>query len=131
VLTVAKTGGPWLVVLALLLTGCAGAGPTMAELQDRPIDRTWRSSANPGAVTQCVQEQIDQESGYFNSLAYLPTQMEERDGGWRLVARAQAQYPAFIVGARPAAGGSQVELRAWGSWPERIAPVIDRCVKSP
>ncbi|HEY7251017.1 MAG TPA: hypothetical protein VIG37_11015, partial [Methylomirabilota bacterium] len=88
----AKTGGPWLVVLALLLTGCAGAGPTMAELQDRPIDRTWKSAADPGAVTQCVQEQIDQESGYLNSLAYLPTQMEERDGGWRLVARAQAQY---------------------------------------
>ncbi|HEY7253080.1 MAG TPA: hypothetical protein VIG37_21455 [Methylomirabilota bacterium] len=127
----AKTASPWLVVLALLLTGCAGAGPTMAELQDRPIDRTWRSSGSPGAVTQCVQDRIDQESGAFNSLAYLPTQMEERDGGWRLVARAQAQYPAFIVGARPAAGGSQVELRAWGSWPEHIGPVIDRCVKSP
>ena len=103
----ARTGTRWLIVPLLLLTGCAG--PSMAELQDR----------------------LDQETGYFNSLAYLPTQMEERDGGWRLVARAQAQYPAFIIGARPATGGSQVELRAWGSWPERIAPVIDGCVKSP
>ncbi len=125
----ARTRTRWLVVLLLLLTGCAG--PSMAELQDRPVDRTWRSSADPGSVTQCVQDRLDQETGYFNSLAYLPTQMEERDGGWRLVARAQAQYPAFIIGARPATGGSQVELRAWGSWPERIAPVIDRCVKSP
>src|SRR4030095_13183795 len=96
-----------------LLSGCAG--PSMAQLQDRPVDRTWRASADPGSVIQCVQDAIDQETGYFNSLAYLPTQMEERDGGWRLVARAQAQYPAFIVGARPAPGGSPGELRARGS----------------
>lgn len=127
VLTVPRAGTRWLVVPMLLLSGCAG--PSMAELQDRPVDRTWGSSASPGAVTQCVQDQLDQETGYFNSLAYLPTQMEERDGGWRLVGRAQAQYPAFIIGAHPASGGSQVELRAWGSWPDRIGPVIDRCVK--
>jgi hypothetical protein len=126
---VARTETRWLVVSLLLLSGCAG--PSMAQLQDRPVDRTWRASADPGSVIQCVQDALDQETGYFNSLAYLPTQMEERDGGWRLVARAQAQYPAFIIGARPATGGSQVELRAWGSWPDRIGPVIDRCVKSP
>ena len=125
----ARTGTRWLLVPMLLLTGCAG--PTMAELQDRPVDRTWQALANPAAVTQCVQDQLDQESGYFNSLAYLPTQLEERDGGYRMVARAQAQYPAFIISTRPATGGAHVELRAWGSWPERIGPVIDHCAKSP
>jgi hypothetical protein len=113
----------------LLLAGCAG--PTMAELQDRPVDRTWKASVHPATVTQCVQDQLDQESGYFNSLAYLPTQLEERDGGYRMVARAQAQYPAFIISTSRATGGANVELRAWGSWLERIGPVIDRCVQAP
>jgi hypothetical protein len=108
----------------LLATACA---PSVAELRDRPVDATYASPSSASAVVQCVRQDLDRQSGITNGLAYLLTATEQDGDTVSLTARYDAKYPVFVVSARPDGTGSTVDVRAWATWPGRIAPVVERC----
>lgn len=121
---------PVLIVglVALVATSCA---PSLTAMREREPVRTWSAAAAPTAVLDCLQVQLDRESGLamFNPKANLRTQREAHEGGAVvLIARGSMNNAMeFIVTARPEGAGSHVELRTWADWPRVIVPVIERC----
>lgn len=113
---------------ALAVTSCA---PSLTAMREREPIRSWSAAAAPTAVLDCLQVQLDRESGLamFNPKANLRTQREAHEGGVVvLIARGSMNNAIeFIVTARPEGAGSHVELRTWADWPRVIVPVIERC----